>query len=303
MSRTRNKAWQKCDYYLNETIKKAGFSSCSNQGETRAVLKNCFRTLHQQGFIVTHVKGLKPKHIHQLVAVWKEKNLSSRTQENYLSKLRWLCRHTNRQQVVHNDPRHYGIKRESRIPETSKAIINPDFSRVKDERIRLALELQYAFGLRRCEALKFTWSQANINNTSITLKPSWTKGGVGRSVRVRSDEHRALLEKLKAIIPKGGSLIPPNVRYVDQIKHYNDTVKKAGLNAMHGLRHACAQKEYRYLTDKYTGGKGWDCSFQGGPHRFELTKAQRSVDVKVRLEISAMLGHQRLSVTEIYLGK
>ena len=49
-------------------------------------------------------------------------------------------------------------------------------AQVRDERVRLSLELQAAFGLRREEAIKFRVADADRGDR-IALRPSWCKGG------------------------------------------------------------------------------------------------------------------------------
>jgi hypothetical protein len=70
----------------------------------------------------------------------------------------------------------------------------------------------------------------------------------------------------------------------------------AGLDHLHGLRHAYAQARFLELT-------GLACPVTGGPHREELTPAQREDDFEARLIISAELGHTREAITVAYLGR
>jgi len=70
----------------------------------------------------------------------------------------------------------------------------------------------------------------------VKLKSSWTKGGRARTVPVRNDEQRRLLAEVKALA-KGGSLIPGQLNYVQQLHRYERQLRNAGMSRLHGLRH------------------------------------------------------------------
>ncbi len=65
---------------------------------------------------------------------------------------------------------------------------------------------------------------------------------------------------------------------------------------MHGLRHYYAQSRYETLT-------GWKAPAVGGPTTRMLTPEQREQDAIARQTISRELGHERIQVTAIYLGR
>ena len=65
---------------------------------------------------------------------------------------------------------------------------------------------------------------------------------------------------------------------------------------MHGLRHAYAQSRYEALT-------GWKAPAAGGPGRDAMTPGQRLVDTEARQQISRELGHERIQITAVYLGR
>jgi hypothetical protein len=92
-----------------------------------------------------------------------------------------------------------------------------------------------------------------------------------------------------------GSLIPANKTYIQQRHVYDGQCKAAGLSNMHGLRHRYAQMRYETLT-------GWKSPAAGGPGTAQLDLSQRLADQHVRQQISRELGHERVKVTEVYLG-
>ena len=93
-----------------------------------------------------------------------------------------------------------------------------------------------------------------------------------------------------------GSLIPANKTYIQQRHVYDFQCKAAGLSNMHGLRHAYAQARYATLT-------GWAAPAAGGPPVRSLTEVQRIEDAIARQTISHELGHERVQVAGVYLGR
>ena len=160
--------------------------------------------------------------------------------------------------------------------------------------MRCSVELQRAFGLRREECLKFQPAYA-VRDDHIRLKPSWTKGGKERVVPIRTEDQRAVLAQARKLAG-GGSMIPPELSYKDQLNRYTAAVAAAGLSKLHGLRHEYAQRRYAELT-------GWPAPALGGPTSKDLTPVQKTKDQEARLTISRELGHERKQITAIYLGR
>ena len=116
--------------------------------------------------------------------------------------LRWWAEKVARQNVIARSNDHYGIPDRQFVTNTSKApeVRSQDLDKITDPRVRMSLELQQAFGLRREEAIKFMPDFADRGD-HITLKSTWTKGGKERDVPVRTEEQR---EVLRAGAPAGG---------------------------------------------------------------------------------------------------
>jgi integrase len=202
----------------------------------------------------------------------------------------------NRQNVVARSNDRYGIPNRVFVTNTNKAksISEVDLAKVRDEHVRMSLELQQAFGLRREESIKFIPTYADQGDY-LTLKASWTKGGKARVIPIRTDNQRAVVDRAHKLAGKG-SLIPSNRNYVQQLRIYEGHTLRAGLSKMHGLRHAYAQKRYEELT-------GWKSPAAGGPISKSLTSEQSALDGEVRLIISRELGHEREQITSVYLGR
>jgi len=251
--------------------------------------------LHDLGYRGMNSHSLKPKHVEALVGHWVENEVTTGTIKNRMSAFRWWARKVNRQNVVARSNDHYGIRNRIFVTNISKAksILKVDLVKVRDEHVRMSLELQQAFGLRREEAIKFIPSYADQGD-HLTLKPSWTKGGKARVIPIRTETQRDVLDRAHRLAGKG-SLIPSSRNYVQQLRIYEGHTIRAGLSKMHGLRHAYAQQRYEALT-------GWKSPAAGGPINESLTREQRDRDREVRLIVSRELGHERRQVVSVYLG-
>lgn len=166
--------------------------------------------------------------------------------------------------------------------------------RIKSEHVRLSVEMQRQFGMRREEAMKIQVAWAD-RGTYLKLKGSWTKGGRERTIPIRTEAQRKLLDRVKALTG-GGSLIPASSTYIEHLKLYENQTRAAGLEKLHGLRHAYAQERYKELT-------GWEAPAAGGPSRDKLTEEQKALDHEARVTISGELGHGREVISVVYLGR
>ena len=252
--------------------------------------------LHQIGYRGMNSHSLKPKHIEGLVKYWLKSGVATGTIKNRMSAFRWWARKVNRQNVVARSNDHYGIPNRIFVTNTNKdkSILEVDLAKVRDVHVRISLELQQAFGLRREESIKFIPTYADQGN-HLTLKPSWTKGGKARTLPIRTDNQREVLNRARRLAGKG-SLIPSNRNYRQQLRIYEGHTLRAGLSKMHGLRHAYAQHRYEELA-------GWQSPAAGGPATQSLTLDQRALDRKARAVVSNELGHNREAITAVYLGR
>ena len=251
---------------------------------------------HALGYRRMRAASLKSKHVDALVASWQAKEISAGTLKNRMAALRWWAEKINKRNVVARDNAHYGIAARQFVAAESKAqeLSANALARIKDDYVKMALELQREFGLRREEAIKFVPAYADRGDM-LVLKPTWTKGGREREIPVRTAAQREALNRAHQIAGKE-SLIPAALRYVDQLRRYEHQVANAGFSNMHGLRHAYAQRRYEELT-------GWLCPVAGGPKAATLDPERRQVDRDARLTISRELGHEREGITAVYLGR
>ena len=138
-----------------------GIASHSSRADCRTMLVRCIKDLHELGFKVGHIKGIKEKQVEALVAYWKTQGKSPATIKNYMAKLRKAAHYLGTENMIKANNDAYQIAKRSYIPKANKAILELDLAACKDPYLRLALEGQKLFGFRREEALKFTLSEAS----------------------------------------------------------------------------------------------------------------------------------------------
>ena len=176
--------------------------------------------LHEIGFRGMNSYSIRPKHVESLVGHWLENEVTTGTIKNRMSADRWWARKVNRQNVVVRSNDHYGIPNRTFVTNTSKAksVIEADLAKVRDEHVRMSLEMQQAFGLRREESIKFMPNYADQGD-HLNLKPSWTKGGKARVIPIRTKAQREVLDRAHKLAGKG-SLIPSSRNYRQQVRIY-----------------------------------------------------------------------------------
>ncbi len=283
------------NYQLKQLCRQNRDGSYSTQAKRQHHLILIANQLHALGFHGMGASSLKPKHVDALVKQWQDQALNAGTIKNRMAVLRWWAQKVDKQNVVARSNDHYGIPNRQFVTNVTKArhVDDNDLNKVGDAHIRMSLELQQAFGLRREEAIKFCPGFADRGD-HIHLKASWTKGGKTRTIPVRTQEQRDLLDRARRFVGST-SLIPANHNYVQQLRVYERLTANAGLSKMHGLRHAYAQNRYEELT-------GWKSPAAGGPIVKSLTPEQRLMDQEARLTISRELGHERPQIVAIYCG-
>lgn len=251
--------------------------------------------LHSLGYKLKSAHNLKPRHVEALVAHWKATGISDATIRNRLGWVRWVGDRIAKPGLIPKDNSAFGLTERTPFKGSKAWRLDADrLARVRDETIRLALQLQAAFGLRREEALKFRPSIGDKGD-HIALKASWCKGGRAREIRLTHPRQREILDAV-ARAAGDGSLIPAGRTYRKHLQTYKSQIRAAGLGQGHGLRHAYAQWRYKVLT-------GWACPAAGGPSAEHMTLTDRHFDAMARMQISNELGHSRIDVTDTYLGR
>ena len=281
-------------YTLRQLCQRNRDGSYNTQADRVRSLSLAARQLREAGFRQMKASSLKGKHAQALLDRWQEEGLSSGTIKNRLSHLRWWAEKIGKAGILPADNTQLGVAERRYVTNISKAQeLGTGLEQVADAHVRMSLQLQAAFGLRREEAIKFQPSYADRGD-HIALKGSWTKGGRERTVPITTTEQRDALHAAHRLAGTG-SLIPANKTYIQQRHVYDGQCKAAGLSHMHGLRHQYAQSRYETLT-------GRPPPAAGGPLATELSPTQRIEDRHARQTISRELGHERVQITAIYLG-
>src|SRR3990170_3046404 len=136
--------------------------------------------------------SLKGKHVDALIGRWQAEGLSAGRLKNCVAHLRWWAEKVGKAGVIPADKAQLGIADRQFVTNESKARqLRDSLDRVSDPRVRMSLELQAAFGLRREESIKFQPGYADQGD-HIVLKGSWTKGGRPRAVPITAAEQRAV---------------------------------------------------------------------------------------------------------------
>jgi site-specific recombinase XerC len=270
--------------------------SMATQHDREVILSLVADQLYEGGFHHLRAQGMRTKHIDYLVARWHKEGIAPGTFKNRMSTLRWLAEKIGKQNIVARDNAAYGIPERQHVSNTSKArtLDGDHLGRVVDPYTAMSLRLQEAFGLRREESIKLRPGWADRGNT-LHLKASWTKGGRERDVPITNATQRQVLDEAKALAYTG-SLIPTQFNYRDQLNRFKAQTARAGIDRVHGLRHAYAQARYLELT-------GWRAPAAGGPRSKDLSPAQKGIDRAARVAISRELGHEREQITAVYLGR
>jgi len=284
------------NYQLKQLCKRNRDGSYATQAGRAWLLSQMANQLHELGYRGMGVRSLKQKHVIALTELWARQGISIGTRKNRLAALRWWAAKVSKVGVMTRENSTYGIGSRNYVARASKAknLDGAKLDRISDPYTKLSIRLQAAFGLRREEAIKFQPSYA-IRNGQIQLKSSWTKGGRARTIPITSNTQRQILKEVSAFAGNG-SLIPPELRYVQQLQRYERQLRTAGLEKLHGLRHAYAQRRYRDLT-------GWKSPAAGGPASRSLGSEQRALDKGARETIARELGHGRETIAAVYLGR
>ncbi|EJQ9336302.1 integrase domain-containing protein [Salmonella enterica] len=282
-------------YTLRQLCQRNRDGSHATQADRQRMLTLVSQQLREAGFRQMRASSLKGKHVEALVERWQKEGLSAGTLKNRLAHLRWWAEKVGKAGIIPADNTRLGIPRRQHVTNADRSkTLGEALDGVRDAHVRMSLQLQQAFGLRREESIKFQPGYADRGD-HIALKGSWTKGGRERTVPITTAGQRRVLDHAH-LLAGAGSLIPAHKNFIQQRRTYDGQCKVAGLSNMHGLRHRYAQERYETLT-------GWKAPAAGGPVAWSLTPAQRVLDTQARQTISRELGHERTQITTVYLGR
>jgi len=282
-------------YTLRQLCRRNRDGSHTTQADRMRSLTLAARQLREAGFRQMTASSFKGKHVQALLDRWQGEGLSSGTIKNRLSHLRWWAEKIGKAGILPADNTQLGVAERHYVTNISKAReLGRGLDQITDAHVRMSLQLQAAFGLRRKESLLLQPRYADRGD-HLALKGSWTKGGRERTVPITTAEQREVLQAAHRLAGVG-SLTPAHKNYIQQRHTYDGQCKAAGLSNMHGLRHQYAQMRYEALT-------GWAAPAAGGPPRHALSEKQREIDTYARQSISLELGHGRPQIIDVYCGR
>jgi hypothetical protein len=157
--------------------------SYATQTARSKILHQACNELHDLGYRKLKVENLKQKHIKALVDAWHSRSLTAGTIKNRLAHLRWLAERIGKPGIIPKDNESLGVADRVYVDNRDKGQTLQSLSEITNPYIKMSLRLQAAFGLRRCEAIKFNPKYADRGD-HLALKPSWTKGGRGRTIPI-----------------------------------------------------------------------------------------------------------------------
>ena len=282
-------------YTLRTLCQRNRDGSHATQADRLRTLTLASRQLREAGFLQMTARSLKGRRVDALRERWQGEGLSAGTLKNRFAHLRWWAEKVGKAGIIPADNTQLGIPERRFVTNEDKSRqLGSRLERVSDPHVRASLKLQEVFGLRREESIKFQPSYAD-RISHVLLKGSWTKGGRPRVIPITSPEQHSALQEAHRVAG-AGSLIPPYKTYIQHRHTYDGQCQAAGLSRMHGLRHLFAQTRYEELT-------GWKAPAAGGPTRSMLNRVQRVLDFDIRQTISHELGHERIEITAVYLGR
>ena len=234
---------------------------------------------------------------------------SSSAPKNYVSAINTVLRlATNEEWKAVKPGRDCGIQPRKYIPDETKAMpesTHQTAQRMVGERIACLMELQRTFGLRFKESCllnpKLALKEA-IKYGRITLKAG-TKGGKKRRVPCRPQGISALEKAV--LIQDGRSMIPVDRSYCEFRKECYEQASIAGIG-FHSERHYYAQERYQEIT---SAPAPIDAGWSRRDRLLNLSKylgiseeIAKQIDHDARLQISIELGHNRVGITNVYVG-
>ncbi len=220
----------------------------------------------------------------KMVGYYKAQGLKDATIINYVSSLRSFLHETGRTNINISNGE-LRLKRVMEYKDKSLAARGVDvneklaYFKEKDINVYVQLKISSIAGLRKEESVHAALALAKgydiVKDDKLSLKGSWCKNGRPREINLSPEKVKELAELKKCAI-KGEYNKSRDLR--QEMNHLGNSIKNAGFN-MHAVRHSEAQERYAELI---AGGKS---------------------DKEARQVVSQELGHGRIYVAKVYLGK
>jgi len=294
----------KTDYEIKQILKYNRDGSPDRQKIRYNNLMRMVSQLQDRNYKKTwDIHKLGKKEVYRLVDTWRGQNLSHRTIANRMVDIRWLASKVNRSELIpSNKDIGCGLRKNAPNYGESKAI-KADYDKINQlsEREKLITLMRVEFGLRTEEALKFSHAYATKNNDSkISLKGSWCKGGRPREIPITTNKQVKLLDLVKAhqIKHNDRSMIPHDKNFKGYYRSYNRIKADHDIKG-HEYRHQWAQKRFEQVSG------GLKSPHAGGASKWkDLTKDEAKRWRAAATTVNRELGHgeNRQDITATYIG-
>lgn len=204
-----------------------------------------------------------------------------------------------------------GIRTESRaltnhqVKDHSLYLLNQKYGK----HLNAIHEMTVILGVRFEEGSKIDANKAfkeAIKHKTLHLTKG-TKGGRSRVIANLNTMQIGLLKKVASIQGKSRSLIPEGMSYKKWKNHAYKALKNAAVNGWHPGRHTYAIKRYEKLTGVLPPVMA-QIKHGYAHHKYLAEKCNLSItvarakDKSARLQIARELGHNRVQITNAYLG-
>lgn len=248
----------------------------------------------------------------QLIYYYEIGRYKPSTIQNYLSRVNVALQYASRSEKLHVDPcREAGMPRKSGIAayDHSTSIYNHNMAKLLvDERLGVILDLQRFLGLRFKEAclinaIKTYYHAINTNLICIELG---TKGGKSRKFLISNEIQLSVLYRASIIQGEHYSLIPEEFLWVQFQRLCYRNISDIDI-LFNGERHCYANDRYQQLMGVKSPVRS---KIKHGERHHEYIAKKlgislsdaRERDMNARLIISNELGHERINITNSYLG-
>lgn len=277
------------------------------QEKRETVIRGFFSDLLSLGYKIESVENLKQKHLNAVFRMLEEKRQSPATIQNKISIMRVFCGWIGKNGMVRDSylyVKDTASVRRSMVATEDKSwdgkgvdVLEklPEIAK-KDKWVAICLELCWAFGLRKQEALMFRPTVSH-EGAFISVRDG-TKGDRPRIVPIENDIQRDVLKRAQLMadgkndfLGKRGKSLESKINRFDYVvRCCGVTLSEEGITA-HGLRHQYMQESFERLTGVKAPVKGGD-----------LNDVDRRVFHLVSQKMMERAGHTRVSIGASYYG-
>ena len=281
---------------------------------------------------IKSLKSLEQSHINQVVEKLRTSDMSLSNKNSYISSINNIVKYLNKDDLRAIKAGDYGLSRNiserdgvnkenSREAASAyKEWLNQKSAETRDiryEALKHAVSIQLSAGLRLRESLQVKLLNKDLsqNILKIAEKGDGAKNSREREIHLTQEQKAALLEAREFL--KNNKLENLNIGKIQQGRNFaNNAVKEfrkenGAYFHYHGERHRYAHESYKNTWTAQ--GYEIECRARTGETKegwisniLETTGLSKSefqtMDKEIRQEISRQLGHERIEITERYLG-